>query len=200
MAENDQPIETTEQDQSTATTQNNESELLQAALPQDATLAPPAQDTEANPTASQHENDIAVQEQHVNQQAPQVIAAPTQANTSVVVASPVQTEATSEQITADGSKEYPLEHEPTKISSVTVNGQVSTVGQGTAENMGGYNVVYDVEKNALVFANEIRGFIEVAYSHAPDVEQSLITKAVASLHDRLTRIESFVTRWEKANI
>jgi hypothetical protein len=192
MADNDQ------QDQTT--TQNEASASQRATLPQGELLAPPAQDAESNPTASQHENDISVQTQQVNTQAPQVIVSPTRANTSVVVASPVQTETVTEQITADGSKEYPLQHEPTKITGVVVNGQASTVGQGTAGTTSGYGVIYDVEKNALVFASEVRGLIEVAYSHAPEAAQGAITKAVASLHDRVVRIEGFVARWEKANL
>jgi hypothetical protein len=187
--------DTTVHPSASESTQNDASALQQAVIEP---VAPPAQDVQINPTASQHENDISVQQQQVNPQAPQVIVSnpPTAAPVSIA---PIQSETTAEQVVVNGEKEVKLQNQPTSIHSVTVNGNLVTVSLDKANQAVG-TAVYDLEKNALVFANEVSGVVSATYAHVPELAQADLARVVASLHDRLSRVEALVKRWEGANL
>jgi hypothetical protein len=130
---------------------------------------------------------------------------PTSAATPVLIGATVKTEQQSETISATGGKEFPLEHKPTRIDSVTVNGQtfsvtpVANVEQDVVQAAN--QVLYDVEKGALVFANDVQGLIQVAYSFVPaQSDQGTIHEMLAWFHERLTALESAFGKLRGANL
>lgn len=111
----------------------------------------------------------------------------------VVQVPPLQSQV--ENITATGGQEFSLQGTPVRIDSVTVNGQPFSLGiVGQHATTAANQVLYDLEKGALVFGQDIQGLIQVAYQQAPQMEKALEGGVVAWLHNRLVDVENLLER------
>ena len=119
----------------------------------------------------------------------------------VVVAVPSDPVRETVEIPVDGSSDIPLDHAPTVIQTVTLNGTPLPVGTTDANTFDqGYAFLYDASKQVLQVDADMKGMLKVVYDRASEIENATMTSMLNYYHQRITVLETMMEKLKAGGI